>query len=377
MIDILISQVDEHNESNILATKELNPEIIYFIKDKSCNNKADTLKKYYERNFKNIKLNFFDIKEGDNTALEKLIKNIENKNIIVNLTGGKRVNSLILLNLCLKNNLKSLYIDIKEKILYEFKDNAISILNKSFEDLEIDDIVKASGGMIVEDASQLYNKKDLIFFSEQISKNISLWHEHKQKLYDSSIFEHDSYNQQRIYIHTNNLSKEENKLLNLILDNLVKMKEITVRNTTDKITIDFLNNYLKAFIFKSGTWLEIETNKLINKIDEIDESKNGVMFLWNDSNEIVRNEVDVVAVKDSVPIFISCKDSDKYNEMALNELNVYSEKFGGDNSYKILVATKAPIKSPVKIRAKEMGINIIIFDGNEEKFLKTIKSIIK
>ena len=47
MIDILISQVDEHNESNILATKELNPEIIYFIKDKSCNNKADTLKKYY------------------------------------------------------------------------------------------------------------------------------------------------------------------------------------------------------------------------------------------------------------------------------------------------------------------------------------------
>ena len=173
------------------------------------------------------------------------------------------------------------------------------------------------------------------------------------------------------------LSKEENKLLNLILDNLVKMKEITVRNTTDKITIDFLNNYLKAFIFKSGTWLEIETNKLINKIDEIDESKNGVMFLWNDSKEIVRNEVDVVAVKDSVPIFISCKDSDKYNEMALNELNVYAEKFGGDNSYKILVATKAPIKSPVKIRAKEMGINIIIFDGNEEKFLKTIKSIIK
>ena len=212
------------------------------------------------------------------------------------MTGGKRVNSLILLILWLKNNLKSLYIDIKEKILYEFKDNAISILNKAFEDLEIDDIVKASGGMIIEDASQLYNKKDLIFFSEQISKNISLWHEHKQKLYDSSIFEHDSYNQQRIYIYTNNLSKEENKLLNLILDNLVKMKEITVRNKTHKIRIDFLINYLIAFIFKSGTWLEIETNKLINKIDEIDESKNGVMFLWNDSNEIVSNVVDVVAV---------------------------------------------------------------------------------
>ena len=117
--------------------------------------------------------------------------------------------------------------------------------------------------------------------------------------------------------------------------------------------------------------------KIFSKVNsKIDESKNGVMFLWNDSNEIVRNEVDVVAVKDSVPIFISCKDSDKYNEMALNELNVYASKFGGENSYKFLVATKEPIKSPVSIRAKEMGIHLIIFDGDEDKFIRTIKAII-
>ena len=115
---------------------------------------------------------------------------------------------------------------------------------------------------------------------------------------------------------------------------------------------------------------------MVNKVDEIDESKNGVMFLWNDDNKSVRNEVDVVAVKDSVPIFISCKDSDKYNEMALNELNVYASKFGGENSYKFLVATKEPIKSPVSIRAKEMGIHLIIFDGDEDKFIRTIKAII-
>ena len=80
--------------------------------------------------------------------------------------------------------------------------------------------------------------------------------------------------------------------------------------------------------------------------------------------------------RDSVPIFISCKDSDKYNEMALNELNVYASKFGGENSYKFLVATKEPIKSPVSIRAKEMGIHLIIFDGDEDKFIRTIKAII-
>lgn len=375
MINILISQVDEHNESNILATKEFNPEIVYLIKDKSYQDKENTLKIYYEKNFKNVKLEFLDMEEGNKSALEEIIDNVKEKNIIVNLTGGKRINSLILLDICLKNKIKTLYIDIKKQIMYEFKDNIV-MYEKTFEDLDIDDIVKASGGKIVEDSSELCNKKDLIYFAEKISNNLELWHKYKQKLYESSIFEHDKNEPQRIYIHTETLENKEINLLDKILSKFKEMNEISYRKENDKITVNFNNNYLKAFIFKSGTWLEIETNKLINNIEEIDEAKNGVMFLWDDENQFVRNELDVVAVKDSVPIFISCKDSDKYNEMALNELNVYATKFGGENAYKILVATKEPIKSPVKIRAKEMGIHLIIFDGNEEKFIKAVKKII-
>lgn len=375
MIDVLINQVDEHNEGNILATQEFKPTVVYFIKDKSSEEKMKTLRKYYENNFRDIKVEEFIVDEGNKESLEKIIDSLENKQILVNLTGGKRINSLILLDICIKNKITALYIDIKKKIMYEFKDS-ISLYNKSFEDLEIDDIVKASGGKIVEDSSKLCSKKDLIYFAEQISNNLSLWHEHKQKLYDSKIFEHDTYEQQKIYIHTENLSNEEIKILNNILVKLKEMREITFKEEDKKITVNFYNNYLKAFIFKSGTWLEIETNKLINKIEEVDESKNGVMFLWNDGNQSIRNEVDVVAIKDSVPIFISCKDSDKYNEMALNELSVYAAKFGGENSYKILVATKEPLKSPIRMRAREMGISIIIFDGDEEKFIRKVKTII-
>lgn len=375
MIDILINQVDEHNENSILATKEFNPNVVYFIKDNNSEEKMKSLRLYYEKNFKSVKIEEFIVKEGNQQELEKMIDSIKDKNILINLTGGKRINSLILLNLSMRNNITALYIDIKKKILYEFKNN-IKIYEKTFEDLEIDDIVKASGGKIVEDSSELCNKKDLIYFAEKISSNLELWHKYKQQLYEANIFEHDSNEGKKIYIHTEGLEKEEVNLLNKILAKLEEMKEINYRKQNDKITVNFNNDYLKAFIFKSGTWLEIETNKLINKIEEVDESKNGVMFLWSDENQSVRNELDVVAVKDCVPIFISCKDSDKYNEMALNELNVYASKFGGENSYKILVATKEPIKSPVKVRAKEMGIHLIIFDGNEEKFIKEVKAII-
>ena len=375
MIDILINQVDEHNESNILATQEFKPRVVYFIKDKDSEEKMKTLRFYYEKNFRKIKIEEFLVEEGDKEKLEKIIKSTKDKNILLNLTGGKRINSLILLDLCIKEKITALYIDIKKQIMYEFKEN-IAIYEKTFEDLEIDDIVKASGGKIVEDSSELCNKKDLIYFAEKISNNLGLWHRYKQKLYESSVFEHDSNETQKIYIHTQALKSEEINLLDKILYKFKEMNEISYKEEKNRIAVTFNNNYLKAFIFKSGTWLEIETNKLINSIEEVDEAKNGVMFLWNDGNQSVRNELDVVAVKDSVPIFISCKDSDKYNEMALNELNVYATKFGGENSYKILVATKEPIKSPVKTRAKEMGIHLIIFDGNEEKFIKKVKKII-
>ena len=53
MIDILINQVDEHNESNILATQEFKPNLVYFIKDKDSEEKMKTLRLYYEKNFKN------------------------------------------------------------------------------------------------------------------------------------------------------------------------------------------------------------------------------------------------------------------------------------------------------------------------------------
>ena len=377
MIDILINQVDEHNESNILATQEFKPNLVYFIKDKDSEEKMKTLRLYYEKNFKKIKIEELLVEEGDKERLEKIISRLKekNRNILINLTGGKRINSLILLDLCIKEKLIALYINIKKKIIYEFKDN-IKIYEKTFEDLEIDDIVKASGGKIIEDSSELCNKKDLIYFAEKISSNLELWHKYKQQLYESSIFEHDSNETQRIYIHTQTLEDEEINLLDKILSKFKEMNEISYKKEKNRVVVNFNNEYLKDFIFKSGTWLEIETNKLINSIEEIDESKNGVMFLWNDENQSVRNELDVVAIKDSVPIFISCKDSDKYNEMALNELNVYATKFGGENSYKILVATKEPIKSPVRTRAKEMGIYLIIFDGNEEKFIKEIKNII-
>lgn len=375
-IDILINQLDEHNEGNILMTEKYRPKEVWFIVDKYEIDEMESIREYYKEKFQNIALKEYVIKDSKLDELSNIATNLNGKKAVVNLTGGPRVNSLMLLKLCNNYNIPSIYVDIKEKIIYSFNEK-IQLNTEELASLNIDDILKASGGTMVEDSTDLCNKEDLIYLSKQIYNNLDIWHKYKQRLYEASIFQHDEYDNRKIYLNLENLLEEEKILVKRILEKLKDINGLQYKIDNKKITIEFLNEYLKTFIFKSGTWLEIATNNIIKSIEEVDESKNGVIFLWNNENKSVRNEIDVVAIKESIPICISCKDSDKYNEVALNELNVYADRIGGDNVYKILVATKEPEKKPVRTRAEEMGIHIVIFDGDESKFISNIKEIIK
>lgn len=375
-VDILINQLDNHNGANILATKRFNPREVLFIYDKSKIDLINTVENYYKNYLSSIKFNKVLIEEGNIALLNKIINESKDKNLLINLTGGSRINSLMLLNISKDNSIKSIYIDVKNKNLYIF-DKDIEVAKEEYEDMQLEKIIKASGGTLLSDSSDLSNKEDLIYLTKSIYKNLDLWHKYKQKLYDANIFIHHYEDSKTVTIKVQLLLEEEKNLINKILKKLREMGGLDYNQVSNgEIKVNFKNEYLKSFIFKSGTWLEIATNIMIREIKEIDEVKSGVMFLWNDKSNIVKNELDVIAVKDAIPIFISCKDSDKYNEEALNELDVYSKQIGGSRVFKILVATKEPIKLAVKERAKEMGINLIIFDGSEENFKSQIKEIV-
>lgn len=375
-VDILINQLDNHNEANILATKRFNPKEVLFIYDKGKMDLINTVENYYKNYISTVKFNKVLIEEGNIALLNQIINENKNRSILINLTGGSRINSLTLFNISKDSSLKSIYIDVKNKNLYIF-DKDIEVIKEEYEDMQLEKIIKASGGTLLSDSSDLSNKEDLIYLTKKIYKNLDLWHKYKQRLYDANIFIHHYEDSKTVTIKAQLLLEEEKNLISKILKKLREKGGVDYSQISNgEIKVNFKNEYLKSFIFKSGTWLEIATNIMIREIKEIDEVKSGVMFLWNDKSNIVKNELDVIAVKDAIPIFISCKDSDKYNEEALNELDVYSKQIGGNRAFKILVATKEPIKLAVKERAKEMGINLIIFNGSEENFKSQIKKII-
>lgn len=371
--DILISQIDEHNEIEFMLINKFKIKKLITISD----NKEDIInfRKVFNTISSNCMLIEEYVEEGDFNHIESIFKRYKDKNILINLTTGKRINAFILFKLALENNIQSIYVDLLNKRRYVLGDNS-RVIVQNLEDITIDNIALSGGNKIISDSCNLCLKDDVIKITNCIYNNLDLWNKYKNRLNDTSIFIHNYKDAYKLDIDCSYFDNEEICLLNKILDELKKMDCINYHRNNEIINVMFNNSYLKGFIFKSGTWLEILTNNVVNSIDKVDEVKNSVVFTWNEEPGVLRNELDVIAIKDSNLVCISCKDSEKYDEKALNELEVYSKRLGGERTKKVLVATKEPIKSLVNDRAKEMGIHIVILDKDIDKFKKKLSDII-
>ena len=373
--NLLINQLDEHNEVGILLAQKYKIKSVVMLYRNKEKKKLDKFKELY------LDLNRIEvidelIEEDNYDNLKNIISKYKEEEIIINLTGGNRITSLIMLKIAIELNLQCVYVDLLKKRRYIF-DKEYRIIEQPLEDISISDAIHLSGANITLDSTSLAEKSDIQEFTKAILSNLDRWHKYKQKLYDNNIFKHDYKDTSRININKCLVENEEFKLIYSILNYLKEKNEIEFMEDKDNIEVVFKNDYLKGFIFKSGTWLEVLTTLVVQSIEDIDEVKSGLTFYWGDDLKRVRNELDVVAIRDSVLICISCKDSDKYDEDALNELQVYSERLGGRNAIKILVATKQPVKKTVLDRAKEMNINIVILDKNIDIFKKVLIDLIK
>ncbi|MDK0730897.1 DUF1887 family CARF protein [Clostridium perfringens] len=376
--DFIITILDEHNESSILLAEKLKPkEIIYLYKKDEELKVLNSLRQFYLNKFPNC--NFSDEKLGKDTisSIEEIIKRMKSKNIAICLNQGNKKDVLIMYTLALKHNIDGFFLDIPKEELLKLNLESVQCEKCNFVDLDVEDIINSIGASIVVDSTEISEINIIETMTNYIASNLDLWKKYKIRLSDNSVFIHDESNPRNIKIDKELLSREEVLLLDKILNFLEENGQIKVKELEQCLKVTFQNEFIKGFIFKSGTWLEVLTKNIIEEIKSIDDIKSGLLFLWNDKESRIKNELDVVAIKDSVLICVSCKDSKKYDEVALNELNVYSEQLGGENVIKILVATQPPIKSSISKRAKEMGINLVVFDGNKKVFKEELEKIIK
>lgn len=375
--DFIITILDEHNEASILLTEKIRPkEILYLYKKDEELKVLNSLRQFYLNKFPNCFFRSEKLDKNNFLSFEKFIKEGNNKNTAICLNQGNKKDILIMYTLALKYKIDGFFIDIPKEELFKFNLDEIHCDKCNFVDLDVEDIINSIGASIILDSTEFSEINIIDKMTNYIANNLDLWEKYRGRLSDNSVFIHNYSNPKCIKVDKELLNEDEKKLLDKILSFLENNNQIKLKYEEGYLKVIFLNEFIKGFIFKSGTWLEVLTKNIIEEIRSVDDIKSGVLFLWNNKESRVKNELDVVAIKDSVLICVSCKDSKKYDEVALNELNVYSEQLGGENVIKILVATKEPIKSSVMKRAKEMNINLVIFNGNKEEFKNQLEKII-
>ena len=133
-----------------------------------------------------------------------------------------------------------------------------------------------------------------------------------------------------------------------------------VRISPRIISFSFENRMIRNCLTDAGSILELQVYRRMRAASP--NSKVGVHLDWDGvihsrSGEDVVNEIDVIALKGLVPVFISCKIG-RATKNALYELSAVTRRFGGKYAKMILVTAGGMSDTDLR-RAGEMEIEVV------------------
>ena len=111
-----------------------------------------------------------------------------------------------------------------------------------------------------------------------------------------------------------------------------------------------------------GVWLELYVYIAAKQSGVFDDVKLGTMIDWNayDGVVVAGNEIDVILMEQSLPVFISCKLRSA-DTAALNELLIAKKRVGGWFSKGVMVtfSREKTESSGTYKRAQELGLELL------------------
>ncbi|NBI06169.1 Card1-like endonuclease domain-containing protein [Senegalia massiliensis] len=374
----IINVIGENNDFNIVATHAFSPQKLVLIHDGSDEKKAysDDIRDYYRKNFKDIEIIEETIYRLLYESLEKILFRYKDEEAVINITGSDTLVNLYIYNFSQIFTIDYAYLEVAHSEIIIYRKGKVEKINMDLYDMNIDDFISISGGKILWDNTPKYNDDKLESIYNYIIKKYDKWKKVKAIFKDRKNIEFHDYIYNRLLINTSKLEEENINSLLEFLNILKNMHYIEYKYRKNQIRLDIKSEFAKSLILISGYWLEFITYSVVKTLNNVDDLKTGVVFLWDRDVKNVKNELDILASVDSSLICISCKDSKGYDQEALNELNVYSRRISKGENIDILVSTYYPEKENVINRAKEMDINIVVFDGDVSKFKNELQKII-
>ena len=146
----------------------------------------------------------------------------------------------------------------------------------------------------------------------------------------------------------------------------------------DAVSFRFRDANMRAWLRDVGSVLELYAYKACIDTGIFNDVISSAIVRWDDAlcNGCVSNEIDVMAARGVIPLFLSCKATDVKTE-ALNELAILRDRFGGKGA-KAAIVTTEPCNAAARHRAAQLDIAVIDLEElKTDQLVQRLKVIMK
>lgn len=301
------------------------------------------------------KVNVDDIKEIQ-AVLDEIKCEADGEEICVDLTGGTELMSVCGYEFCKKYDARLIYMDAKrEYIMDVFRGERLCAVRH----ILVNDYITAIGAKRLQDSHDLPMPEEydnICCMAEILFEHIEAWHELSQMLAKQC---KDTGGHMEAYIPP---KYQQSKYKNVLML-AESFEQYGFWKKVDHATYRYKNHRFQDYMINYGIWLEMYI--YIKAREVFEESILGLILDWNgmDIKDTEDNEIDVIVMKKSIPIFISCKMR-KPEAADVYEVGYLSHRLGGIRA-KACLATTFPVRdygnTPKGIfqRFKKMRIGVI------------------
>lgn len=297
--------------------------------------------------------------------------------------------------------------DFKNELLLDCDADGCVCAVESF-DVSVDDMIEMHGGKVVNDPYDRYYKEPWILDGELCDDVAEMWEAMNMQTSCWNTTMTCIGDVCRRFVEADSLSvsfslreagasispgERRHWFVPWIMTNLNNRGIINYFSINgDRVSFRFKNRNVKRIMTLAGQLLELRTAIALASVrDENGEPfyhdvRVGVVIDWepdsgrdSEENRAV-NEIDVVAMKGAIPVFISCKNG-SFDHDELYKFNTVADLFGSEDVKKVLVTSdmERACNDPASLRERmdEMGIKRIenVHQKTDRALMRTLRGV--
>lgn len=361
---ILIECFTEAHVDNIAACLRLRPQTMVMLGN--AEEMSDAVKRY-KNLFKQRKIPVdvrnCDLKGKDFGEICHVLYGLmqEDTDYVIDMTGGDETIAMAIgavvagLDEKKRSRVRVEKYDHSREVIRDFLQDNNTVPAKAV-DLTVQEIVALHGGVVLEDAYQLdedVRLKEVDGLWKLSSSDPKAWNRAISVL---SEFESRSDSRKQVFLRLAYIREdikefeEKEAIVRELLDQLNEIGVIRNWSRSDVLEYTYTSSLLRYSTLKAGNILEVKTLLEGRCVKEqgapyfrdcqmsVSIDWDGIVHDFRDKVRDTRNEIDVVLMHGTTPLFISCKNG-KIDEDELYKLHTVAERFGGPYAKKMLIAT--------------------------------------